>query len=1014
MLFCSSVSRSAICSAYCLRQFYRKNGLPAARKQRRERERQRQDEAERTCISQTNTAVTSEANLVSTGEGAKLKVEERFWHQIEDKPSPTSSVVASTGEGTLGEQEGLATEESFRVQIDAAASAIKARVSEAVVQVQASACAFTFTITISPISAAKVQMHAERVEVGIQTSQACDTDPIEAGVQAELSEPLPHQPAYSDTGSQTEPLEPCENSNIDACTEVVAVQKNAEDERCAEAEGDSKLLAPTHACSNTGLQIQPDDRPNSNIDTSTEVVAAQRDAEDEICVEAEGDSKPFNHEIDACPEVPTAHRKDEEGGKSVEGEDDCEHSYGPHTSVVVQLGGEVEDEDGMAHRIGSSSGSGDEGVTETQNENPPQEAEALVENIYEPGLEPHPPATQSGSPQTDSLFNAFFDDVANLRTRVTWLECENDILRSQHIHCLGCNCKISEAPAGDGVEAEMKYDHTVASQSHLDGEAFVSASSAGYNVSQELPSQPQPITAQLQNHQEIAFPPQIPPTAPFDFNMGAFASGASSSPWDFNMYTQQQQPVMQLDGAWQIAQVEWNGKDAQASMHEPYHPQAESMISDVAPCQEQSQQPAGAMNTQDLGGDTDMERSHEISGGQSGNSSNSSVPSISKVDQARSSSPVSENIYGNARQCQPVSEDMSVDAHPPQENSESVDAGFYDIAGPHTLAQPTAAIPPTLDCTISSDDMYEWFGLAQSVTEVSSTSLPLAECDPPENPASYTLSDALGAAATGHTPVQFDGSPADNTSPPPAASSAIYEPSDSSESSTPESPDERFWKAVRRTWQHMSNVHKASIMVSFAGQNPDRPQPFFGKNFDWGAARETVERLSNTEPAWVCDFVTSIRAHADVEEKEDLEAGLSSCPSTMIYDDDTVSIGDDEYQPEPSSWQEFPDITTIDDYGDTSSSLTWMATDDDVHKENLAPSWTEPPFVAEPSPRELSSSVPDWANITAESSTSTVAESPPSQFSRDEWLDQEQMDEKLCWDASAGGWEDLPSQPQPM
>jgi hypothetical protein len=222
------------------------------------------------------------------------------------------------------------------------------------------------------------------------------------------------------------------------------------------------------------------------------------------------------------------------------------------------------------------------------------------------------------------------------------------------------------------------------------------------------------------------------------------------------------------------------------------------------------------------------------------------------------------------------------------------------------------------------------------------------------------------------------------------------------------------------------------MMVRFAAQNTEIPNKFFSPSFDWEGASKIVDRLSVEDPKWVDEFVELLLVCAHEDDIPFLEVG----PSSHLYHeapDDAASFDNGEFRfPWPTSAHAELDAepneqssTTGDNHG-ASPSLAHRERDHGLLDEEAEPQdfsqWTEPSWAMEPAFSEpLSPTVTGWSDITGESGSSTAAESPRSSSSSstislgDEWLSQEQEEEKFFRSlATMGPEDDLPSQPQPM
>lgn len=444
----------------------------------------------------------------------------------------------------------------------------------------------------------------------------------------------------------------------------------------------------------------------------------------------------------------------------------------------------------------------------------------------------------------------------------------------------------------------------------------------------------------------------------------------------------------------------WDSQDAQQFPHAPANPPTAFIPSETMLWQGQ-----GELSTGGQYGDTNMEQMHEI---ELPLSRNPTRPSFSDLSLS-----ASKHTDGGAQQCILGSGDMSVDAH---RNAESVDSGWHDVAQFETGTLP--AYPAVSPLHAMPDDISSNF--SEPFNNVSSTSSATIGYIA-ENTFSYTLSGALGPGA-----IEYK-SPADNTPPIPPLSGAIdnnnYPQSEWSHTGIFDS--ESFWAAARRTWeQYMVNADKAAMMVRFADQTDIQHQhKFFSRSFDWEGAQKIVDRMSIDNPKWVEEFVNALLASAHEDDIPFLRAGPSSCfYHTALNDSTSFGIYDFQSLWPPSARagidMQVKGLSSIPENSHGASP---------PNKDNLAESqeftvWTEPSWATEPAFSEPFSPTPTgWGDMSGESGSSTAAESPRSLSSSstvsrgDEWLSQDQQDEKLIRSLAAMGPEDdLPSQPQPM
>jgi hypothetical protein len=655
-------------------------------------------------------------------------------------------------------------------------------------------------------------------------------------------------------------------------------------------------------------------------------------------------------------------------------------------------------------------------------------------------------------PSTDSITKApvpgpddFFQYIQNLEARVDGLEAENNILRAAMApanHCRGCNCeneRARDALTGDGFRTDtMNYDGT-SSPSYPFSHVHPPVSG---NTVQELEYQLLPIPVQPEG--QYASLAKDASWSTSNFDVGASGSSLSFPSWNFKPPSQPEQAPWQPHAA-------QDGQDAQLSMHNPAYPQTESLLSVVTSWQrrdepESQHHSGGVTGIQDLYGDTDMERSHEMQVPHNECPPYISPHVVDEVQQAILGSLASDNIDGIAERYPPQLEDTFVEANQRQENTALAENDSHNIAEPEPGTLPTypAALPslPYGDIdpyniaglyhdsvSVSEENS---FGLPESFDNAPSTGLVAAKCAPEQNSWSYTLSDALGTTATVHTTVLPAKSSIDELSP--SSSAGIIEPGpNSGESSSVEALEGGgFWEAARRTWDNnMLNKDKANIMVSFAEQNKACPGPFFSKTFNWQAARQTVNRMGVDDPNWVWDFVSHLQACARDEDKPFLQVGPWSSYNTVPGNPPSFYNGGFHPLVSLSPYTELGQpngspSTADGDHGERSSPIN-RKTDEVPLQDFLVepqdfsgltqPSWMSELTFSEP----LSSTVTEVGNITGESSSSTAIESPRSLASsstvllEDDWLSQEQWDEKFCRDTAVMGLgDDLPSQPQPM
>ncbi|KIM78200.1 hypothetical protein PILCRDRAFT_11424 [Piloderma croceum F 1598] len=723
---------------------------------------------------------------------------------------------------------------AYAVTVD---SATDAKTIEIGIQADLSTCT-TATFADAAVDAAPVPVAKTLyVEVGIQTTSECDEDTVEVGVQAGISEPL----------------------------------------------------MPTYSCSDIGLQTEPSETLEHQLNSNIEVSSATKtvDGEDE-----RGLRGTINY------------------GESCRARaDGCE---------IKEASKDIEEKEMHAtYLLGQECASGDEIAAETHGlwteeayNRYPQDVRFTLDQA---GL----PSTELEAPVPEP--NAFFLYIQDLMAKVEGLEAENNILRvamSQPIHCQGCNCavgKAREAPAGEKVETDP-----------------LSCNDAAWRS---------------QDAQQFPLVPANPPTAFIP------------------------------------SETMWQGQSE--------------------------------LSTGDQHGDTNMEQMHEIELPPSGNPTRPSFSDLSLSASKHTDSDAQQYILGSG--------DMSIDAH---RNPESLDSGWHDVVQFETgtlPAYPAASPLHTMPDNISSD-------CSEPFNNVSSTSF-AAVAYIAENTFSYTLSGALGPGAMEYK------SSTDNMPPIPPLSGAIngsnYPQSEWSPAGIFDS--ESFWAAARRTWEQcMVNADKAAMMVRFADQTDIQHQyKFFSRSFDWEGAQKIVDRMSIDNPKWVEEFVNALLASAHEDDIPFLEAG----PSSRFYHtalNDSTSFGDYDLQ---SPWS--PSARAdIDIQAKDLSSTPENSRGASPHRErdhnlpnedNLAESqkftvWTEPSWATEPAFSEPFSPTPaGWGDISGESSSSTAAESPRSLSSSstvslgDEWLSQDQQDEKLIRSLAAMGPEDdLPSQPQPM